>query len=189
MCATLRLHLLAAGILAVVSIPAPALAQSVAHSFTELATVVSVGQTITVTDATGAETKGRVTQLSPTSLTLAFDSATRDFAEAEVRLIQQRHKDSLLNGALIGAGITVAVPLIVAAVICADDDEDCDWGGETAAFIAVYAGIGLGIGTLIDLAVTGKETIYVPGQAPKPSVSIAPFAVRDRKGVQVALRF
>jgi hypothetical protein len=187
MCATLRLHLLAAGILAGVSIPASALAQSVAHSFTELASVVSVGQTITVTDATGAETKGRVTQFSPTSLTLAFDSATREFAESEVRLIQQRHKDSLLNGALIGAGITVAVPLVYFALICSDDSEDC--GGEAAVAIAGYAGLGLGIGTLIDLAVTGKETIYVPGQAPKPSVSIAPLVTRDRKGVQVALRF
>lgn len=185
---TLRLLLLAAGLWAVVSMPTTARAQPVAHSFAELAGVVAVGQTVTVTDGAGAETKGRVTQISPTSLELAFDTATRSFAESEVRLIQQQYRDSLLNGALIGSLVTVGVPLVIAAVVCASGEE-CDWSGETAAVFAVYAGAGLGIGALVDLAVTEKKTIYVPGEPPKPSVSLVPFVGSDRKGVRVALRF
>lgn len=182
-----RLRLLTAGLVAIVSMPATTRAQPAVQSFSELARVVAAGQSVTVTDAAGVETTGRVTQLSPTSLTLALDSAVRSFTESEVRLIQRKHKDSLLNGALIGAGVTVAVPLTVAAVVCAS--EHCDWSGQAAALIAVYAGVGAGIGSLIDLAVTGKQTIYLPSQPPKPSVSIAPSVARDGKGVQVVWRF
>jgi hypothetical protein len=189
MCATLRLHLLAAGVLAVVSIPAPAFAQSVAHSFAELASMVSVGQTITVTDAPGAEIKGRVAQLSPRSLTLAFDAATRDFAESEVRLIQQKRPDSLLNGTLIGAAVGAGVPLVLVAAFCAADEGDCDWDGEAAALIAVYAGVGAGIGALVDYGVKGNKTVFLPGDATKTSVRIAPLLDHGQRGVRVSVRF
>jgi hypothetical protein len=52
-----------------------------AATLAELAQILPVGQTVTVTDAAGSDITGRVTGLSPTSLTLAVESAARTFAE------------------------------------------------------------------------------------------------------------
>jgi hypothetical protein len=150
---------------------------------------VKVGQEITGTDASGAEVKGKITQLSPTSLTVAAREATRTFTENEVRLIQQKRPDSLLNGTLIGVVVAVGVPLAIAGIVCASDDEDCEWDSSAWGAVAVYAGIGAAAGALIDYAVKGNKTVFVPGEGTKPSVSVAPLIDRDRKGVQVALRF
>jgi len=166
-----------------------ALAQTAARTFADLGGVVKVGQEITVTDASGVEVKGKITQLSPTSLSIAAGEATRTFTENEVRLIQQKRADSLLNGTLIGAGVGVGVPLAIAGILCASDDEDCEWDGSAWAAVAVYAGIGAAAGALIDYAVKGNKTVFVPGERTKPSVSFAPLIGRDRKGVQVAVGF
>jgi len=55
--------------------------------------------------------------------------------------------------------------------------------------MAFYGGIGAGIGALVDLAIRDNKTVFLPPEAAKPSVSLAPLIERDRRGVPLALRF
>jgi hypothetical protein len=81
--------------------PSPAPAQTVANSFEELRQVLKKGQTVVVTDASGQRTKGKVADVSLSSLVILIPEA-RTFAEGTVTEIKAT--DPLSNGALIGAG-------------------------------------------------------------------------------------
>jgi hypothetical protein len=82
--------------------PNPAPAQTVSTSFEELRQVLKKGQTVVVTDATGQRTKGKVGDLSPSSLVVLVPEA-RTFTKLTVSEI--RVTDPVSNGALIGAAI------------------------------------------------------------------------------------
>ena len=86
----------------VILVPSPAPAQSIANTFEELQTVLKKGQTVIVTDASGQRIKGKVADMSPSSL-VVFIPEARTFAEGTVTEI--RATDPLWNGALIGAAI------------------------------------------------------------------------------------
>src|SRR5215218_8285963 len=64
----------------VILAPSPAPAQTVANSFEELQQVLKKGQTVVVTDASGQGTKGKVADVSPSSLVLLIPEA-RTFTE------------------------------------------------------------------------------------------------------------
>ena len=55
--------------------PSPALAQTVANSFEELRQVLKKGQTVVVTDASGERSKGKVADVSPSSLVVLIPEA------------------------------------------------------------------------------------------------------------------
>ena len=99
---SLNPHMWIAVAVFVILVPSPAPAQTVANSFEELWQVLKKGQTVVVTDASGQRTKGKVADISPSSL-VVFVPEARTFAEGTVKEI--RAADPLSNGALIGAGI------------------------------------------------------------------------------------
>ena len=101
----------------VILAPSPAPAQATANSFAELQTVLKKGQTVMVTDASGQRVKGKVAEVSPSSLVVLIPEA-RTFAEGTVREI--RAAGSSRNGALIGLGVGGGVG---AAVILAKCDN------------------------------------------------------------------
>src|SRR5262245_6521918 len=74
-------------------------------SFQQLQLLVRPGDNIYVTDSMGQTTKGRIADLSPSSLGLVVKGVRRDLLQADVREIRQWRSDSLKNGALIGAGV------------------------------------------------------------------------------------
>jgi len=92
--------------------------------------------------------------------------------------------DSLLNGILIGAAVG-AVPGIYWLV--ADPNECTGMCAEEYALI----GIGALVGGLIDRAITRKATVYsTEGPSGRArTVHIGALAMRNRKGVRVAIRF
>jgi hypothetical protein len=159
--------------------PNPAPAQPVATSFEELRQVLKPGQTVLVTDSSGQQIKGRVAQLppSPSSLVLLAPKA-RTFAEGTVTEI--RATDSLLNGALIGGGIGMALATWDYLI---DPSEP-----GNAAIYAVAIGGGTAIGVGIDRLIAGGRVLYHARQQ-RPSVRISPFALRDCHGVLVSVRF
>ena len=162
-------------------------AQGVAASFDQLSVLVGPGDTITVVDAKGSETKGQIGKLSRDSLMLLTASGPRALSEADVSLIRQRRGDSLKNGAIIGA--VAATAYVLTAIALLGDSDGGDIIVSTAITSTVLiAGMGAAAGAGIDALIKGNHVIYR-----KPSsgsrISVSPLLGRNRGGVAVTLRF
>ena len=85
-----------------------------ASSFMQLPLLVGPGDTVTVTDRTGREMKGKIAALSPSTLALLADGIRHDLTDADVAFIRQRRPDSLADGArrgfIVGALIGPSAP-------------------------------------------------------------------------------
>jgi hypothetical protein len=164
--------------LAVIAVlcPTPARAQPVAHTFEELRQVVKKGQTVVVTEASGQRTKGKVADVSPSSIVTLAPGA-RTFVEGAVTEI--RATDSLSNGALIGAAVGTGLAMWDYLI---DPSEP----GNAAVF-AVAIGLGTAVGAGIDALVRGKVLYQSPRQTRR--LMLSPVLEKDRKGALVSVRF
>ena len=162
--------------------PSSAPAQPVANSFEELRQVLKKSQTVVVTDASGRQTKGKVADVSASSLVVSIPE-TRAFAEGTVREI--RRTDTSRNGALIGLVVGVGAGIAAIKAMCYDGPDCGPWlmvGAETA-------GIGAAIGAGIDALVNkGGKVIYRSPQQ-TPELTISPLLGKDRQGVLVSVHF
>ena len=165
---------------AVVAILAPslALAQTVASSFEELGQVLKKGQTVVVTDASGQQVRGKVRDLSPSSLTVLIPDA-RTFGEGAVAEV--RRPNSWKTGALIGAGVGAGLAIWDYSI---DPSEP-----GNAAVTAFAIGLGTAIGGGIDALVgKGGKLLYRPRQRTL-TLAISALARGDRHRVLVSDRF
>jgi hypothetical protein len=161
-------------------VPGAARAQTAATtSFEELRRILKHGHRIVVTDTTGQRVTGKVREVStsPPSLVIAIPEprTVRAEAIAEIRTV-----DCVINGALIGAGIGASLAVWDYLI---DPSEP----GNGAIF-AVAIGLGTAVGAGIDALIDGRRVLYRSG-AQKGRVTIAPIATRDRRGLQVVVRF
>lgn len=175
---------------------APVGAQDPAASFDQLRSLVKTADTIEVTDASGRRSKGRLGELSTSSLELLVFQTQPDgsqkwasfarFQEGEVTRIMLERRDSLLNGTLIGlaAGAGTALGVVMAAH-CRSCSEP-----ETAyPAAAVAVGVGVGLGAAIDFARRDRVKVF---QAPEPrssTVRISPLLSNVAAGVQMTVPF
>ena len=162
--------------------PKPAPAQSVANSFENLRQVLKSGQIVVVTDASGQRTKGRVADVSPSSLVVLIPEA-RTFAEGAVAEI--RGPDTLRTGALTGLGVGAGAGLAMVAAMCADG-PDC---GPSVQVVGIAAGIGAAIGAGIDALLSNRGRVLYRPRQQTSSLTISPFAGAHRQGVLAAVRF
>jgi len=163
---------------------APARAQQVATTFDELRTLVTPGETIYVTDARGAVSKGRLAGLSAGSLQLQRDrdafAPPVNLSESDVNNIAVHRSDPLWNGMLIGF-VSGAVPVALIGAGAAAS------AAEVAVVTAGYGVIGLLTGLLIDSLNKEKATVYVHGPAPRSTrLQVSLFGSTSRIGVQVS---
>ena len=157
---------------------APARAQGTpaVDSFTQLQVIVKLGDTITVTDATGRQAEGSILALSASTLVLLAEGRRRELREHEVAAISQRRPDSLKNGAVWGLGAGAASGFVLsglgsaAASIGAGPDAGVS-AGHVVAGTVLMAGIGTGIGMAIDALIKSDRVIYsrAPRQASRMS--------------------
>jgi hypothetical protein len=145
---------------------------------------VPIGDVVYVTDATGNTIKGKLAALTDDTVKVKARAEVRSVSTAEVRRIQWQQPDSPLTGVLIGAAIG-AIPGIYWLVV---DPNECN--GMCPEEYKLIA-IGAIVGGLIDRAITRRVTLYAAGAASgrAKSVMISPFVMRERKGVQVAIKF
>ena len=148
-------------------------------SFEELRLSLKNGQTIVVTDTNGQRTKGKVRDVSTSPPSLAIVGPTPLTFPAG-SIAEVRITDSLLNGALIGAGIGTGLAVWDYLI---DPSEP----GDGAVF-AVAIDLGTAIGAGLDALVDGRRVLYRSGHQ-KRSLRIAPIHARNRRGGQVAVRF
>ena len=164
---------------------ATARAQQIAGNFDQLRVLVASGDTLTVTDVSGARMQGKVTQLSASALVLDVSGALRQFDAANVMSIEKRGTDSLKNGALTGFAIGgVLGGLAIGAAVAGDMGAD----GSTAAYALggalVYGGIGAGIDAIIE----GCRVIYASSNSPTTRLTVRPVFNGKRTGVLLSLR-
>ena len=171
---------------------APARAQEApaVDSFTALQVIVKLGDTITVTDATGRSAEGSIVALSASTLVLLEDGRRRELREQEVAAISQRRPDSLKNGAWWGLGAGAVSGFFISGLASASANilEGPDAGvsaGDVAIGTVLMAGIGTGVGMAVDALIKRQHVIYARKSAPV-TVGIGPFMAAGRKGIVVA---
>ena len=168
----------------VVVAPGRAAAQEPVKSFEHLNTRLKVGDTVWVTDTSGREVKGKLSELTPSSLTLSGGGQVRTLQGPDVRAVVERPRDSLKFGTLLGLGIGVGIGVgLVAAVGEAD--------GSVFLGISMLGAMGAGIGAGIDAAIPmPKRPVYLSetGSSKRP-VSWSPIIGPRSTGVVVSFSF
>jgi hypothetical protein len=147
---------------------------------------LKLGQTVYATDTQERETEGRIVRLSDTALTLHVAGTDRDFPRSELRQIARRG-DSVRNGATIGMGIFAAWGLVGVLNSSGGYSYVDEFGpGAAAVMVGGIAGIGAGIGALVDYAIKGKTVVY---RMNPRNVTASPVVLHRGGGVRVAVRF
>lgn len=184
-----------------VTAPLRASAQVVATSFEELKAVVKPGDTIDVTEVSGKKIKGRLGELSASSLELLIRKTGPDgrdafvpqarLSERDVQQIRLERRDSLWNGTLIGVapGVAIGLGILFGGAGC-----DC-YTIESRAPIAlttmlVAGGIGAAIGVAIDASIIERTTVYFRTPARRSvSLQILPRLSTSSTGIQMRVGF
>lgn len=117
-----------------------------------------------------------------------FPTPARKIGFAEIQTIRQGRRDSLLNGALWGGVSSGVGALVVANAVLGCDG--CHWENASVplGIMGLFGGIGAGIGAGLD-ALKGEKEQVVYSRPPAPTVTVAPFAGHDRKGVLLSVGF
>jgi len=162
-----------------------AAAQGMAGSFAQLQVLVRPGDTVTITDASGVETEGRIAELSISTLALVTGGTRRELSEDDVTTVKQLWNDSLANGALYGAAGGAA---FATTGIIVFRGEGLD-AAEAAAVLGIYTAVGTGIGVAVDAMIRRHHVIYRRQPTLGVQMGISPWLTRHHQGVLVTVRF
>jgi hypothetical protein len=165
---------------------APEIVAQHARSFEQLQMLVKCDDTVSITEADGKITRGRIVQVTNSSLQLMSDGALKDLPEAGVLQITQRRKDPLANGAKYGAvaGLTMGVLGAIVQLAVIDDCVGCAVGIAT-----VYTALGAGIGVGIDAVIVREKTIFTMDRNTFNRIRIKPLLSTRGKGISVSFSF
>lgn len=159
------------------------LAQSPSAATPGLRSILTPGMRVWITDGSGREEKTQIVDVSGEVVITTTNADTRRFQTADILRVSARQSDSVLNGALIGAGVAVASGLFLCSLT--EPWENCrDDVGPMFRTGAVGAGIGIGIDALI----RGRKTIYEAASS-STRLDAAPVLGRGTAGLRVSLRF
>lgn len=131
----------------------------VVATFADLPLRLNIGERVTVEDRSGAAVKGTVQRLTSEEIVVTTTGGERVFTRASVSRIQRRG-DSLRNGMLIGAVLGGALGGAFAG----------SFSGEFRASdflqgVAIFGGVGLGLGLAVDAAHAGSTTVFAARSA------------------------
>jgi len=179
-------HRLQSALVLVGSLAVPGIArgQETAGTFDQLRFVLAPGAEIRVLEADGKSVKGKFDGISGQSLVMTVRGAPVLLDQDAVVRIEERHDDSLANGARNGFYVGAGFGFLGGAAIAREG------GGPVFVPIAMamYGGIGAGIGVAIDAMIRTPRTVY-DLHARHTSVTVAPVVGLTRKGVAVSVGF
>jgi hypothetical protein len=144
--------------------------------------ILSPGMTVWITDSAGREEKTRIVGLSGDTVRTATGRGTRLFRTTEIVRARVRKTDSVVNGALIGAGVAVASGLVLCRLT--EPWQICRNAGPLLQISAVGAGAGAGMDALI----RGRRTIYEAAPR-KTKLRLMPALASRSAGMQLSLSF
>jgi hypothetical protein len=120
-----------------------------------LETALVPGTTVWITDSGGREHRVRIVGVSDGVVTAVDGDEIERVRAIDVMKVSVRRSDSVLNGALIGAGAAVATGLLLCSLT--ETWDNCrDDAGPMLRIGAIGAGAGVGI----DALVRGRRTLY-----------------------------
>jgi hypothetical protein len=171
-------------LVAALAVPAIARGQETAGSVDQLRFVLAPGSEIRVVEADGKSVKGRFDGISGQSIAMTIQGTHVLLDQDVIIRIDERHDDSLANGARNGFYVGAGFGFLGGAAILME--------GGSPAFLpivtAFYGGIGAGIGVAIDALIRTERTVY-DVHARRASLAVAPVVGRARKGVAVTVGF
>jgi hypothetical protein len=158
-------------------------AQTAERDSGRLETTLTRGMTVWITDSTGREEKTQIVDVSGGIVTAAAGENIRRIPTTDVTRVRVRHSDSVINGALIGAGVAVASGLFLCRAM-----EPWDVCRHNVGPMFRIGALGAGIGIGVDALIRGRRTIY---QAPPGAtrVQAAPIVARRTAGLQLSFSF
>ena len=148
---------------------------------TAIDTRLTHGRTISITDAQGQVTRGRVVAVTSDSVTVRKADRRFDVPFSEVVAIDEI--DHLGNGALVG--LIVGAGLFVADVWASSADGLELNGGGYALFGVIYGGLGAAAGAGIDAMIGGDRRIYQRGSTAR--VRVSPAFHSNRTGGTISI--
>ena len=181
--------------------PLDASAQAVATSFEEMRALVKPGDTIDVTDANGRRTRGRLGELSGSSLELLVRKTGPDgretfvpqarLSEPDVQQVRLDRRDSLWSGTLIGLAPGAAGAAFVLFVGAGCDCYTVESRAPLALVTLAFAGgIGAAIGAGIDAVIYERATVYFRAPPRRSSgLHVTPMLSKSATGIQVSMGF
>jgi hypothetical protein len=135
-----------------------------------------------ITDAGGRVEKRRIVGVSGDIVTSTAGDDVRRFRTTEIARVQTRQSDSVLNGALIGAGAGVGAVLLLCTAM--EPWENCR--DDVGPMLGIGA-IGAGIGIAVDALIRRRVTLY---DAQGPSrLRVTPLVRRGAASIQLSLGF
>jgi len=158
-------------------------AQTEARSFEEISRELRRGKSVAVTNDAGRQVKGRVTDLSPASLTLLVDGKEEQFTEANVRQITERRRNTLTYG-VSGLATGVIAGVFVGSLL---QLESGSRGQVLGLSLLLFGGAGAGIGAAIGAATTHERVVYRAQGA--TTIAIAPLTSPRGIGLGARVRF
>ncbi len=120
----------------------------------ELATILRVGQTVTVVATDGVQVRGRLIRITSGQLVLRLPSQTYTVTSDRVRQVS-RCCDSLVNGLLIG-GLSLGALGFASALKFSGEVR----AGDGVAGFLMFGAIGAGVGTCIDALNRDQVVVY-----------------------------
>ncbi len=170
--------------------PALAAGQAPAPTFDQLAEALTPGQRVIVTDVDGRTAKGRVSEVTPSGLTVrvfeGFVEQPRRFERDAVRTV--RRTDSVLNGVLIGVAAGFAANEVWVRAQCGPpgSDDECTAIARVIGWVTIVPGSGA-IGALVDKLI--GETVLYQRPAAKATLRLTPDLGPKRTALRVLVRF
>jgi hypothetical protein len=158
-------------------------AQTPQRATNNLEAALIQGMTVWITDAGGREEKTRIVGVSGGVVTATTANDIRRFHAGDITRVRARQSDSVLNGALIGAGAAVASGLF----LCTRTEPWRNCRDDVGPMLKIGA-VGAGIGIGIDALIRGRRTIYeaAPGST---RLHLAPIVARHTRGLRISVVF
>ena len=132
----------------------------------------------------GELVKGKLADLSPTSIVVQDGPMRRELPVSRVSFVE-RPRDRIWNGVLIGFATGFAIGFVGVMSDGCDRGEWCIFSGPSfaAAFGLLTGGIGAGVGAITDAAMSNRRVVF----ARSPAKS-SPIAASSRS-ISVSVRF
>ena len=141
------------------------------------------GAALWITELNGDETRMRVVSVSDDIVSASVGDEIRQLRMADIVRVRVGQSDSVINGALIGAGSAIAAGLLLCSLT--EPWENCR---DDVGPISLMGAIGAGAGMGLDALIRRRQTIF-EASAGSARIRAVPILGANAQGLLVSLSF